>query len=136
MNVPGGDQEADQRGEDDERHHARLHQREIITDLGDARLPAGRNRTAAQFRTFTDQRHRFHAQLLNGEPIGQVPVDGPAACHLISGSSLYWWNGGGDGNVHSSVVAPAPHGLSAARSLRTNAWATPKKKISAPKPER
>src|SRR5438309_57250 len=42
----------------------------------------------------------------------------PRRHHLINGSSLYWWNGGGDGSVHSSVVAPAPHGLSAALSLR------------------
>src|SRR6516162_11333517 len=55
--------------------------------------------------------------------------------HLISGSSLYWWNGGGDGSVHSSVVAPAPHGLSAALSPRMNACTTPKKKTSAPKPD-
>ena len=31
--------------------------------------------------------------------------------HRISGSVSYWWNGGGDGSVHSSVVAPGPHGL-------------------------
>ena len=56
------------------------------------------------------------------------PTYAAAAHHLISGSSLYWWNGGGEGSVHSSVVAPAPHGLSPALCLRMNAWATPKKK--------
>src|SRR5215475_965748 len=55
--------------------------------------------------------------------------------YLMSGSSLYWWNGGGDGSVHSSVVAPGPHGLSAAFCLRAKAWKTPKKKISAPSPD-
>src|SRR3954453_10672079 len=35
------------------------------------------------------------------------------AAHLIRGSSLNWWNGGGEGRVHSSVVAPAPHRLCA-----------------------
>src|SRR4029079_2264237 len=64
------------------------------------------------------------------------PPAGRCCPHLISGNSLYWWNGGGEGSVHSSVVAPAPHGLSAARSLRMNAWATPKKNTSAPNPER
>ena len=34
--------------------------------------------------------------------------------YLIRGSSLNWWKGGGDGSVHSSVVAPTPQGLSAA----------------------
>ena len=28
--------------------------------------------------------------------------------YLILGNSLNWWKGGGDGNVHSKVVAPAP----------------------------
>ena len=37
-----------------------------------------------------------HAQLLN-----------PWQCS-------YWWNGGGEGSVHSSVVAPMPQGLAAA----------------------
>ena len=36
----------------------------------------------------------------------------------MRGSTSNWWKGGGDGKVHSSVVAPAPHGLSPARSLR------------------
>src|SRR5215211_2224277 len=45
----------------------------------------------------------------------------PAAPHLMRGSTLNWWNGGGDDSVHSSVVAPAPHGLPAACSLRRNA---------------
>ena len=30
------------------------------------------------------------------------------------GSVSYWWNGGGEGSVHSSVVAPLPQGLAAA----------------------
>src|SRR3546814_19460857 len=45
--------------------------------------------------------------------------DGPeplAAAQSIFGSVPNWWYGGGLGSVHSSVVAPSPHGLSAARS--------------------
>ena len=34
-----------------------------------------------------------------------------ASFYLIRGSSLNWWNGGGDDKVHSSVVAPSPHGV-------------------------
>ena len=30
----------------------------------------------------------------------------------MRGSVLNWWNGGGEDSVHSSVVAPGPHGLS------------------------
>ena len=45
--------------------------------------------------------------------------------YCTRGSTSNWWNGGGDGSVHSSVVAPAPHGLSAACSFFTNAMITP-----------
>src|SRR3979490_2068802 len=58
-----------------------------------------------------------------------------ANTHCTRGSTSNWWNGGGDDSVHSSVVAPAPHGLSAACSLRTKASITPQMKISTPKPE-
>ena len=33
---------------------------------------------------------------------------------MTTGSSLNWCCGGGEDRVHSSVVAPSPHGLSAA----------------------
>src|SRR5262245_52716754 len=36
------------------------------------------------------------------------------ASYLTRGSVSQVWNGGGDGSVHSSVVAPAPHGLAGA----------------------
>src|SRR5712671_5325944 len=45
--------------------------------------------------------------------------------HLTSGSTSNWWNGGGDGSVHSRVVAPGPHGLLAALSLRMKARTIP-----------
>src|SRR5215813_2919483 len=48
-----------------------------------------------------------------------------AASHLTSGSTSYWWNGGGDGRVHSRVVAPGPQGLLAALSLRIKARTIP-----------
>lgn len=44
----------------------------------------------------------------------------------------YWRNGGGDDNVHSSVIAPAPHGLSAAFSLRMKAYTRPAKNMTKP----
>ena len=34
---------------------------------------------------------------------------------VMRGSVSNWWNGGGEDSVHSSVVAPSPHGLSPAR---------------------
>ena len=40
MEMAGRDHEADERREHDERHHARLHQREIVADARDARLAA------------------------------------------------------------------------------------------------
>src|SRR5262249_38802247 len=53
--------------------------------------------------------------------------------HLIRGSTLNWWNGGGEESVHSRVVAPGPHGLSAAFSLRTKACARPAKNTIKPR---
>ena len=76
-----------------------------------------------------DKRSRFHKL----RAAGLDTREGDA--HRISGSVSYWWKGGGDGSVHSSVVAPGPHALAAARSLRMKACATPKKNTSVPKPE-
>src|SRR5262245_9181821 len=114
MQVNRRHHHADQRREYDERHHARLEQRQIVADASHARLSPD---------CLAPQRRR--------EP-GAV---GRERHHLIRGSSLNWWNGGGDGSVHSSVVAPGPHGLAAAFSLRANAWNTPMKKITRPNDE-
>src|SRR3546814_12460046 len=46
----------------------------------------------------------------------------PPLAYLITGSFSYWWNGGGEDSVHSSVVAPSPPGLSATFFLRTSAY--------------
>src|SRR5262252_8554768 len=54
-----------------------------------------------------------------GRGLGRLPS------HFTSGSTSYWWNGGGDGKVHSRVVAPGPHGLLAALSLRIKARTIP-----------
>jgi hypothetical protein len=37
------------------------------------------------------------------------------------GNVSNWWKGGGDGSVHSSVVAPMPQGLAGASLLRAKA---------------
>ncbi len=44
---------------------------------------------------------------------------------VMRGKVLNWWKGGGDDSVHSSVVAPSPHGLSAACCLRAKAVKMP-----------
>src|SRR5579864_4323103 len=45
------------------------------------------------------------------------------AAYFTIGSTLNWWNGGGEDSVHSRVVAPGPQGLFAAFSLRMKATA-------------
>src|SRR6478735_5340369 len=55
--------------------------------------------------------------------------------HLIRGNTSNWWYGGGEGSVHSSVVAPAPHGLFGALTFCMKARVIPKKKIRTPTPE-
>jgi hypothetical protein len=51
------------------------------------------------------------------------------------GSVSNWWNGGGDGSVHSSVVAPMPQGLAGASLFRTKAKAMPMRNTTKPTPE-
>jgi hypothetical protein len=52
--------------------------------------------------------------------------------HLIRGKMSYWWKGGGDGSVHSRLVAPAPQGLPAAFSFRQKAKIIPAKNTTKP----
>ena len=59
------------------------------------------------------------AALLVGKAV--LVTDKLPVRHLITGSVSYWWNGGGDGNVHSRVVAPTPQGLAAASAFRMKA---------------
>ena len=42
----------------------------------------------------------------------------------MRGNVSYWWKGGGEGSVHSSVVAPTPQGLSPATRFFANASQT------------
>jgi hypothetical protein len=39
----------------------------------------------------------------------------------MRGTVSWEWKGGGDGNLHSSVVAPTPHGFAAAGTFRRKA---------------
>ena len=115
----GADGDAEQRRERDHRMHM-----------------AGRNRQPDQRR---EHYERHHPRLEQRQVIADTGDAGlnswEGDAHRTSGSVSYWWNGGGDGSVHSSVVAPGPHGLAAARSLRTKACTMPKKNTNVPKPE-
>jgi len=54
---------------------------------------------------------------------------------LIRGSVSKQWNGGGEDSVHSSVVAPSPHGFASACRFFANATAIPAKKTRTPRAE-
>jgi hypothetical protein len=57
-----------------------------------------------------------------GEPRRAAALSSVA---LMRGSVSNWWNGGGEDSVHSSVVAPSPHGLSPAFGASAKASQTP-----------
>src|SRR3954447_5291301 len=124
MNVARRHHETDKCREDHQRHYPRFQQGDVIGDTG--LRNAGRKIDGV----VVDNRQnesRFLALRRNRRAAHWH--------HCTRGSTSNWWNGGGDGSVHSSVVAPAPHGLSAACCLRTNASTRPQMKISTPKPE-
>src|SRR6188472_1340812 len=50
----------------------------------------------------------------------------------MRGTVSWEWKGGGDGNLHSSVVAPTPHGFAAAGIFRRKETATPTRNTSSP----
>src|SRR5262249_4298611 len=52
--------------------------------------------------------------------------------HSIRGAVSWEWKGGGDGNIHSSVVAPMPQGFAAAGIFRRKETATPTRNTSSP----
>src|SRR5690606_31673757 len=100
--------------------------------------PSGRLCERSLLKAVSDMKS---ASYFPGFPGHQVKVLRPgknpagAAYYLIRGSSENWWYGGGEDSVHSSVVAPSPHGLSAAFSFFRKACATPKRNTRTPKAE-
>src|SRR3546814_232557 len=83
-------------------------------------LAASKKRTV--LRQAQDKRHNKTAthDCLNDRRSPPRLRQGAQLYQAIRGSSLNWWNGGGLDSVHSSVVAPSPHGLSAARLPATS----------------
>ena len=53
----------------------------------------------------------------------------------MRGTVSWEWKRGGDANLHSSVVAPTPHGFAAAGTFRRKATATPTRNTSSPTKE-
>ena len=113
MQMARRDHEADQRGEDHQRHHPRLQQRDVV-----ARPPASADpgRTARWRRDRRSTRLGLASRQSTARAATAVRRRDRASLHARQPSN--WWNGGGEDSVHSSVVAPAPHGLSPACSLR------------------
>src|SRR5690348_14749972 len=50
--------------------------------------------------------------------------------YLMTGNSSYVWKGGGEGSIHSKVVAPSPQGLAAAFRPARKVWKRMKTKNS------
>jgi hypothetical protein len=70
---------------------------------------------------------------VQGDVVGLVALD--LVLSVVFARMVDVWNGGGEGSVHSSVVAPAPHGLGPASRLRAKARSKLAKNISMPTAE-
>ena len=66
------------------------------------------------------------------ETARKLVLPGLASDQSIFGSVSDWWNGGGLLSVHSSVVAPSPHGLPGAFLPAISDQTTLTKKIAMP----
>ena len=115
--MAGRDDETDQRGEDHQRHHPRLQQRDVVADLGLG------NPRAKLDGVVIDNRHDELVSLKSATRFLEGARRGLPYC--TRGSTSNWWKGGGDDSVHSSVVAPAPHGLASAARFFMKASTTP-----------
>ncbi len=103
--------EADESGEHHEEHHSRLHQRDVV---GDVAAGLGFDRSGPYRICDVSHAHSLDCREARGFPSLQASV------YLTRGSVSQVWNGGGEGSVHSSVVAPTPQGLAGACTLRAN----------------
>src|SRR3546814_18782913 len=95
---------ADQAGKHHQRHHTRLQQRKIIARLRLVALRISGIEAGMAGLFALDRDTRIRQQSSPG-------AAKPPLAYLITGSFSSWWNGGGEDSVHSSVVAPSPHGL-------------------------
>src|SRR6266516_2414405 len=86
MDMPRREDEANERGEYDERHHPWLHERDIITDAGNAGLATHANAVAPhaprEIRAFAHQRHQSDTQFLSDKPSTERPPMDAAAVTL------------------------------------------------------
>src|SRR6185312_6172323 len=114
---------ADKGREDDQRHDARLQEGKEIA--------RGRFRHAKARFLHQSIVGKGHAYLKSINSVGQDrrahrrPRMRGDAAYLIFGNCSHWWNGGGEGSCHSSVVAPSPHGLAPATRFFWKASKTP-----------
>ena len=116
----GGCDQADKGGEDDKGHDARLEEAHEIAGrrfrkTGDGTVHA----------ILIHKRHTLDLPYNCGKPPRGGFRDFLALAYLTFGSCSHWWNGGGEGSCHSSVVAPSPHGLAPAIRFFENASNTP-----------
>ena len=118
MQVPGRDHQPDQRREHHERHHPRLHQREIVADAGEARLGAAVRATGPAAGAFADSDIATASR-------DRASSFAPAAPHLMRGSSRTGGTAAARAASTRAWSRPAPTDCRAACSLRMKASATP-----------
>ena len=119
-NGDEGDQRMDGARRDGEpdaaREHHELHHVGLEQASSSRRAPPARPRLPGRVSEVAVSIARAMVHLKNGQedqPAGHRRPAGWCRPQRTCGSSSKVWNGGGELSVHSSVVAPSPHGLSA-----------------------
>src|SRR3546814_3001691 len=77
----------------------------------------GQRNKIAPVRRYSGRRCAYHWPACHSSfpVVGRSTIGTTNPCHQsIFGSVSNWWKGGGLDKVHSSVVAPSPHGFASA----------------------
>src|SRR3569833_3274981 len=113
-------------------------QSSAVNAVSGCRCPGAATMPASPVNTTSDITHGFNNTKKTPTVVtrgsGRVCDSDMETDYLTCGSSLNSWNWGGEGSVHSSVVAPSPQGLFGALRLAMKASVSMIRKMTTPPP--